>query len=320
MERKGQSIRDRNILEMIRGLLLSEAAFQKIFEKSREGTLRFADIGNWVDDKGQSPLYNLKEKSHILFRNEGKEPFQKNEWLLDLAIGSIFHEAMKLRENIYQLEIYRPRYLQYKCAVGKSTYERDYLQQFERIISKAEQGVSLGILEIRSLFQDAMEQLIDFLKEHSKNLYLIRFLLEHRDLLQKVYGSAKTNKIFGLLFKKGLHQAYYLAGRSYLESGHYDLSSHCFTKAWRLGPPQSELHFLLHFSRGMNAYYNNDSQKALAIWEKLNLSSIKKRLRKHYIKRLHDLSLEIVKECKEEERPRLERQACAFAGRLTKML
>jgi hypothetical protein len=43
------------------------------------------------DDKGQSLLYNLKEWCHSLFRYSGKGPIQKNEWLLDLAIGSIFH-------------------------------------------------------------------------------------------------------------------------------------------------------------------------------------------------------------------------------------
>ena len=145
-----------------------------------------------MDDKGQSLLYNLKEQCHSLFRYKGKKPIHKNEWLLDLVIGSIFHEAMKLRENIYQMEVYRPKYLQYKLKVGKSTYEKDYLQQFERIILKAKQGVAEGMEETRSLFQDAMAQLIDLFKESTKNTFLVRFLLENLTLLQK-----------GLWFQKG---------------------------------------------------------------------------------------------------------------------
>ena len=139
--------RDRNILEIVRGLLLSEVAFREILKKYKEGRLRFSDIGVWVDDKGQSLLYNLKEQCHSLFRYKGKKPIQKKEWLLDLVIGSIFHEAMKLRENIYQMEVYRPRYLQYKSKFGKPDYEKDYLQLFERIIQKAKQGVAEGMLE-----------------------------------------------------------------------------------------------------------------------------------------------------------------------------
>src|SRR4030042_6512153 len=160
MERKYQKVQDQKILEMVRGLLLSEVAFQEIFKKYREGRLRFSDIGNWVDDRDQSLLYNLKEQCHSLFRDRGKTPVRKNEWLLDLVIGSIFHEAMKLRENIYQMEIYRPKYLQYKLNIGKSAYERNYFQQFERIISKAKKGVLLGISQRRPVFHDALEQLI----------------------------------------------------------------------------------------------------------------------------------------------------------------
>ena len=142
MKRENSENRNKNLLEMIRRLLLAEVAFQGIFEKHKKRKLHFADIGNWIDDKGQSLLYNLKEQSHSFFRGRGREPVHRNEWLLDLAIGSIFHEAMKLRENIYQMEVYRPRYLQFKSKVGKTAYayERDYLQRFERIISRGRAG------------------------------------------------------------------------------------------------------------------------------------------------------------------------------------
>ena len=68
MERKAQRIRDQKILEMIRGLFQAEVAFQEIFQKYKEGLLRFSDIERWVDDRGQSLLYLLKEQCHSLFR------------------------------------------------------------------------------------------------------------------------------------------------------------------------------------------------------------------------------------------------------------
>ena len=190
MEKKSQVTRDRNIIEIVRGLLLSEVAFQEIFKKYKEGRLRFSDIGVWVDDKGQSLLYNSKEQCHSLFRYKGKKPIYKNGWLLDLVIGSIFHEAMKLRENLYQMEVYRPKYLQYKSKFGKTGYEKNYLQPFERIILKAKQGVAEGMEETRSLFKDAMPQLIDLFRESSKNTFLVRFLLENLTLLQEEIGRA----------------------------------------------------------------------------------------------------------------------------------
>jgi tetratricopeptide (TPR) repeat protein len=320
MKRELKRIRDRKILEIVRGLLLSEIAFQEIFKKYRGGRLRFTHIGNWVDDKGQSLLYNLKEQSHFLFRYKGKGSVHKKEWLLDLAIGSIFHEAMKLRENIYQMEIYQPRYLQYKLKAGKSHYEHDYLHQFERIISKAEQGVLDGMAETRSLFHDAMAQLIDFFKENAKNPFLARFLIEHQMLLRKVYGFKRTKEVFNLMFQKGFRDAYYLVGCSYLNSEHYDLSSLYFSKALRIDPSDNELRFLHHFSLGMNAYYKNAYSKVLTFFAKLVHLKWNGKLKKNYVKRMEELCQKIGIELEEEKRLELAKRAHSLADQMKKML
>lgn len=313
-------MRDRNLLEIMRELLRSQIAFQVIFKKYREGRLRFSDIEEWVDDKGQSPLYNLKEQSHSLFRNKGKESFKKQEWLLDLVIGSIFHEAMKLRENIYQLEIYRPQYLNYQRHVGKSAYERDYSQQFERIIAKAGQSVLVGVTEMRSLFHDAAEQLIDLFKEKSRNPYLVRFLLEHQSLLQKAYGSQKGKEIFNLIFEGGLQEAYDRAGRSYLLSGHYDLASSHFSKALKLGPPNNELLFLLYFSIGMHAYYKNLHGQTLSFWKKLVSGRLQTYFKKHYVRQIEEVCHMMASEWNEEGKPKLAQKALFLADQAKKML
>jgi tetratricopeptide (TPR) repeat protein len=320
MKRNEQGNRNRNILEIVRGLLLSEVAFQEIFKKYEEGQLHFSDIGNWVDDRGQSLLYSLKERSHSLFRYLGKEPAHKNEWLLDLAIGSIFHEAMKLRENIYQMEVYRPKYLQYKSKVGKSVYEKDYLQQFERIILKAEQGVAEGMEETRSLFRDTMAQLVDFFKENSKNPFLVRFLLEHQTLLRNVYGSRRVRKIFDLMFEKGLLDAYDLAGQSYLQGGHYDLSSLYFLKALKMDPQSQHLQLLLSFSLGMNAYYNNLYSKALSHFEKfIHLKSNLKGEKEH-LRKVEEVCQKVSSELREGKRLKAAKKASFLADQIKKML
>ncbi len=320
MAEKFSQDRHRSILEIVRGLLLSEVAFQDIFKKYKEGHLRFSDIGDWVDDKGQSLLYDLKEQCHLLFRYIGKEPGYKNEWLLDLAIGSIFHEAMKLRETIYQMEVYQPKYLQYKLKTGKSVYEKDYLQQFERIISKAEQGVAEGMEETRSLFQDAMAQLIDLFKEGAKNTFLVRFLLENLTLLQKVYGSKKAKEIFDLVFKKGFWDAYQLAGQSYLQSEHYDLSSNYFLKALKMNPHNNDLQFLLNFSLGMNAYYDNLYSKALSHFEKLIHLKSNVKGKKEHLRKVEEICRKVSSELQEGKGMKGARKASFLADQIKKML
>jgi len=309
---------DRNILEIVRGLLFSEVAFQEIFKKYKEGRLHFSDIGPWVDDKGQSLLYNLKEQSHSFFRYKGKRPISRNEWLLDLVIGSIFHEAMKLRENIYQMEVYRPMYLQYKSRVGRSDYEKDYLQQFERIVLKAKQSVIEGMEETRSLFQDAMAQLIDLFKGDSRNRLLVRFLLENLPLLHKVYGSKKKKEIFNLMFTKGLLDAYQFAGQSCLESKHYDLASNYFSKALRMDPHNHDLQFLLNFSLGMNEYYRNAYSKSLPYFAELIPFKLEKKLKKEYLRKVEEVCHKIFSELKEERDPKAARKAGSLVDRVRK--
>ena len=314
--------RNRNLLEMVRRLLLAEVAFQEILKKHKEGKFHFSDIGNWVDDRGQSLLYNLKEQSHSLFRVGAKGPVHRNEWLLDLAIGSIFHEAMKLRENIYQMEVYRPRYLQFKSKMGKTTYgyERNYVQQFERIIARSEQGVQEGMEETRSLFGDAIEQLIDFFKKNSKNPYLVRFLLEHQSLLQRVYGNKKSQEIFNLMFKNGLLEAYDRAGRSYLQGGHYDLSSLYFSKALRIEPSDHELQFFMNFSLGMKAYYKNAYSKAMSYFAKLVHLRLNRRLKKEYLKRAEEICHKISSELREDKDVKTSARCRFLADEIKKML
>ena len=309
---------DRNILEIVRGLLLSEAAFQEILKKYNEGCLGFSDIGAWVDDKGQSVLYNLKEQCHSLFRYKGKKPIHKNEWLLDLVIGSIFHEAMKLRENFYQTEVYRPRYLQYKAKFGKSEYERDYLQLFERIILKAEQGVAEGMLETRSLFKDAAAQLVDLFKESSRNAFLVRFLLENLSLLHKVYGPKKTKDIFNVMFERGFLDAYLFAGVSYLRSGHYDLASNYFLRALEVNPNDGGLQLLLNFSLGMVEYYKNAYSKSLSYFSKLARAKSDGKLKKEYLRNAEEVCKKIASDLKDERGPKAAKEAGSLADRLRK--
>ena len=227
---------------------------------------------------------------------------------------------MKLRENIYQLEVYRPKYLQYKLKAGRSPYEEDYLRLFERIISKAEQGVAEGMEETQSLFQDAMAQLVDFFKESAENPYLVRFLLEHQSLLENVYGPRRAKGIFDRLFKNGLWGAYQLAGQSYLSGEHYDLSSLYFTKASKMAPRNPDLQFFLNFSLGMNAYYENAYPKALSHFARLARPGTNPKMKKEYLRKAEEICRKILSELKEEKKPRTASKCRFLADQIKKML
>ncbi|MCX8116885.1 MAG: hypothetical protein N3G78_02995 [Desulfobacterota bacterium] len=320
MERPRDIKKEGNLLELVRGLLNCQAMFQEIFKKYKQGRLRFKDIQGWVDDRGGSPLYTLKEQSHALFRNREKDLWRKKEWLLDLVIGSIFHEAMKLRENVYQLEFYRPKYRNYQRHIGKSAYEKGYFQEFERIISKAGHAVLLGMAEIRSLFSDAMDQLIDLFKVKRHNPYLVRFLVENQPLLHKVYGPRKGRKLFDLVFEGGPAEAYERAGRSYQLGEHHDLASNYFARALKLKSHDHELLFHFYFSKGMDAYFRNLYPKTISIWKKLMADPFRPYLKKPFLRQMEEVCRRMASEWQEDGKPKLAQEALSLAEQIKKML
>ncbi len=312
--------RDRRVLEIVRGLLASEILFQEILNRYRGGRIRFSNIEQWIDDKGRSILYNLKEVSHSLFREKPNGRAYRNEWLLDLVIGSIFHEAMKLRENIYQIEIYRPKYVQYKRRAAKTDYEKGYREHFQRIISRAEQAVAEAMEETCCLYRDSLAQLADLFQEHAADPFWVRFLLEQTPLLNKVYGPRRTREIFRRLFGKDLLQAYHIAGRSYFLSGHYDLASFCLMKGLKLDPRHNDILLLCHLSRGMKAYYSNDYSRALSFFGKLLSLRRGTKETKEALRIVEEICRNIGSEMKETKGLRAAKRADSLADGIRKML
>jgi len=227
---------------------------------------------------------------------------------------------MKLRENVYQIEVYRPQYLQYDLKAGKTTYERDYLMRFQKIIARAEQGVAESMEETRSLFQDAKAQLRDFFRASLENPLLVRFLLEHQSLLQKVYGKKGSQELFRQLFENGFLDAHRVAGKSYLDSEHYDLSSLHFSKALALHRNDQEIQALLNFSLGMDAYYQNDYRKALVRFFKWIPLLSDGKLKREYLKRAEEACQKMAAELREEKRIGAAGRAQSLAEQIRRML
>lgn len=253
--------RKQQIVEIISDLLRAVVVYREIKDFHRKGKLRFSHVEELIDDRGHSILYRLKENCHSLFRHNNDRSYHDGEKLLDLAIGSIFHEAMKLRENLYQVEMYRPRYLD--IQLKRQPYRRGLLKRFQKIILRAEQGIEEGIADIRALLGDTLDQLTDLIQCYGDNDLLVRFLVTHQKLFVKVYGRKHLEELFASMFKNGLIQAQWVGALSYLESGYYDMASDLFAKAISLAPKDEKLIFLYEYATGLNAYYNNNYKRAL---------------------------------------------------------
>lgn len=311
-------MKDLEIVEIVKGLLGSAPIFADVVKEYNQGNLKFSNVEKLVDTTRSSPLFDLKERCHALFRYKDVEPCNEKERLFDLTIGSIFHESMKLKENLYQLEVYGPRYLELEKNLGNPLPEREF-RGFMKIKSRAEQGLREGIEDLKELLRDVKEQLGELLKEYSKNQLLTRFLLENRALVQRVYGKKELEKIFASMYRGGIDQAYWIAGNSYLESQYFDMAHRVFKKALSRHPEDEMLRFICQFSRGARSYYASDYQRAMKTFKGLLRFKGQMRGRGKYLKKAEEICRKMRTEYQVEQDWRKARMANEIAGELREM-
>ena len=305
------------ILEIVRDYLYSYIQFQAVYKKYKEHTLSFDDVEEFVTDKDPAlPLFNLKQSCHMLFRYQEDEQCSDEEKLLDLAVGSIFHEAMKIRENLYQLEVYKPRYLQIQSSQKVSDSEKTLLQDFMKIGVRTEKRLAESMTETKRLLRDTLKQLAHLLPRYKDNPVLMRFLLRNKELLQQAFGKRKGLKVIADLYPGGLGEAYDFEGRGYLASEHYDLAAEFFNHALKYRTHDQELKGLYLYARGMNGYYKNRYNDTLRSFHKLLPLIEALRDGAHYLDKVEEVCRKIGRECLEDKKRKLGHVALQLADKV----
>ncbi len=254
--------RERKVVEIVRDFLMAVRTFRMQHEKYGQGSLRFSDLAKLVDDRGESILFCLKESCHSLFRQNESSASEK-ELLFDLTVGTLFHLAMKMREDLYQLEFYGPTYSNLS-AKGDGSWERPSLvHQFEGLISRARNSLREAMDEMAALLQEVLPQFRDLLEEYRTNGLLVRFFMEESELLQDVLGQDALEDLFQRLYGPEQTKPYWLAGESYFQSGFYERAAQAFSQALEKSPADENLRFVHHLSQGMIQFYSFAPQQAL---------------------------------------------------------
>jgi tetratricopeptide (TPR) repeat protein len=259
--------RERKIVEIVRNFLLATRAFRQQYQKYRENALHFSDLAKFVDDRGQSILFSLKESCQDLFRRASSFVSEK-EQIFDLTLGSIFHLAMRMREDLYQLEVYGPKYLKLNARRDPAPGQENLIREFKKIMSRTESSFKEGMEEIDFLFQEVFRQFKELLVEYRENGLLLRFFLEESDFLKEVLGKDALEEIFRTLYGQDEVQGYRLAGESYFQSAFYTQAVKAFSRALEKRPGDESLQFKIHLSQGMEQFYSFSLFQALRSFEK----------------------------------------------------
>lgn len=221
----------------------------------KSGELRFNVMEEFVDDRGVSCLYRLKQMCHELFRNANEASYK--EKFYDMTVGYIFHEAMKLRENIYQLEYYTPMHDNLSRSDQLSPSEKKVIREFDVLIGRAKKRLNEGLKEVRMLLRELVAQLRDLLKLYKDNYLLPRFMLENEKGFIRIYGRKGYQELLNEMFEQGKSTLILKAALSYLDSEYYQIARKLFQKGIQMGRPDGKAKFLFLYSSAFNLYFKN---------------------------------------------------------------
>ncbi len=254
------------LVDLVREFLLGHELLRRTFARLQSGELRFEELQQLVGDSEASVLFRLKERCHALFRQveAGGDPAMTRGALFDLAVGSLFHEAMKLRENFYQLAVYAPKVAALRSQAGA---DADRLfQEFERILAAAGSRLEEARNETEALLDQTREQFRRLLVAHRSNGLVTRYLLENRTLVEQVLGDPLED-LLDQIHGEAI-EGYAQAARSYLESGYFEEARHALAEALDREPGRPELRRLAAYSQGMAAYLQGRYTEAVASLER----------------------------------------------------
>jgi len=253
------------LVDIVREFLLAHRLLRRLFERHRSGELHFEEVQALVGDTEASVLFRLKERCHALFRAGGGDDELPRVALFDLAVGSLFHEAMKLRENFYQLEVYAPKVEAARRDAESGT--EALFEEFARILAASRERLVEALLESEALLEQTRRQFRVLLRTHRTNGLVVRYLLENAELAEEVLGESLD------AFWTDVHgdavAAYALAARSYLESGYFDESKRVLAEALSRDPERADLRSALAYADAMSAYLAaryDESLRSLESW------------------------------------------------------
>jgi len=281
-------------IDLIRESLCVYAKCMHCKDLYANGALCFGDIEEFVDDRGKSCLFRLKEMCHELFRNSDVASY--TEKLYDMTVGYIFHQAMILRENLYQLEYYKPK--RDIDSNELSNREKKIFLEMDFLVKRTEKKLKDGFRETKLLLKELVEQLKDLIRLYKDNYLMPRFIFDHEKTLLAIYGKKGFHSLLNDLYKDGRRVLLFKAAHSYLESQYYELARDMFEKAACVDGSNKLALFLFMYASSFHFYYKNRFSKAYRYAENALALDMDDGEKAPYIDALKKLKDEISKDTK----------------------
>jgi hypothetical protein len=226
------------VVRFLRAHELFEGIYRDFRELSAAGR-GFGGSGLFlrVKEMEEKLVFDIKEKAHFLFRGPATVGRQETvgsrlrptmsalgrslvDRALDSTIGAGFHMFMSLRECLYQLEVYAPRYeaeleqverleeLPRPATSGMGEEERHELEHIRQIAKHGQEMAAYtrelaerALERCQALFRQAAELLKHFIESAGQNEVLVLNLLREREAVDRVFGEGGAERLFSHMFR-----------------------------------------------------------------------------------------------------------------------
>jgi hypothetical protein len=213
-------LRERRVAQIVRDFFEAYMLSDRIGEHLRAGDLDFTQVKRFVGEDEESALYRLKEGCHALFRQDvdagGPRQELQAEEFFDLAVGGLFHEAMRFREGYYLTTTYGPRL---DRMMEEGTASGTLAAAFRRVFEAGHRRMVDSHEETQALLRETREQLRILLRQAPPGGLLARCLVEQRSHTELVFGT-ELPTLLAEMFGSAAG-AYELAVESLVDHGHY---------------------------------------------------------------------------------------------------
>ena len=179
-------------------------------------------VGTEMD---RGPLWELKDLCHRLWPKEADLPNIEGAQI-DWLIGSIFHEAMKLKEDVYMLNSYdaaslQPpelavRLLQQEIPASRLAQLMGSRSLTNRLVA----DVMAQMEQLAFLLSQANYMLRILTASQNQNLLLVRLLAEQEEMVLELWGEGVVS-LFEDMFFGAPEQGFCAAGRSFMAGQWY---------------------------------------------------------------------------------------------------
>jgi len=198
-----------------------------------DGSIEFGVLRELVgDEMSKGLLWRMKDTAHHVFRNDPHS--QLGGKFLDWAMGYIFHETIKLKEDAYQKQNYAPWFHKLN-EENLQQSEKDITTQLFQVLNQTEESMRREIDRIRFIMAKCRQLLPYYLHRYSDNELLARYIFSQNKLVMSVFAEDYDSLIHAIYQTKP-ERMYALASQSLRMGGWMDEAAEALNKGLEINP------------------------------------------------------------------------------------